>query len=145
MNQTHPDAMNRIVVLFLTAAFAGLTLDLRYEHNHVVARHWTAWIPIIYSGIMIVVGVVGLSRWEQGGRQALLWAFSAALVVGVIGYYQHNAGHLFSDLGRWLSVWAGQHPDPVEQPPVVAPLAFAALGTAGILACARRMQPPRAL
>ena len=133
--------LDRLVALLLTLAFATLTFDLRYEHNHILRRHVIGWTPIVYSALMVLAGAFALSRWDQGGRRILFWGFSLGLIVGLLGYWQHNEGHLFSNIGVWLSVWAGQHPDPNGQPPIVSPLAFAGLGVVGMVTCADRHRP----
>jgi hypothetical protein len=122
--------------------FAALLLDLRYDHNHVLRKHPYAWVPIIYSGLMFVAGLIGLAAWDTWGRQALMVLFAAGFVVGVLGYYFHSGGHLLHPLRLLFSVWGGKHPDPVEKPPVLAPLSFAGLGALGLLACSNRFQSP---
>ncbi len=131
-------------MLLLLAAYVGLFLDIRYDHNHVL-RHWTiAWAPIVYSAVMVVAGAVSLAFWDKGGRATMLWLFAAGAIVGVVGFWLHNMGHPISGLGVMLAPWAGQRPDPQSRPPVLAPLAFAGLGALGWAACLRRFQEPEA-
>jgi len=133
--------LNKIVVLLLVLGFAGLVLDLRFEHVDVVRNNWKAWIPIFYSGAMVLLGAVALARWENWGRQALLFGFAAAFIVGALGFWFHNGGHLVSAVVEVLSAWTQpvHHPD---TPPPLAPLAFAGLGLFGMIACASRWQAP---
>ena len=112
-----------------------LLLELRYDHNHVVGRHWIAWVPIAYSGLMAAAGLLCLARWDRGGRTVLAWLFAAGILVGLVGFWQHNEGALLGSVARMLSAWGGARPDPMEKPPVLAPLAFAGLGLLGIAAC----------
>ena len=131
--------LNKWVVLTLTAGFAAVVVDLRSEHVDVVRHHWTAWIPIVYSGIMVLLGGIGLAAWERGGRQMLLAAFSLAFIVGGLGFWFHNHGHLVSAVVTVLEAWVlPLHHQ--KGPPALAPLAFAGLGLLGLLACARRLQ-----
>jgi len=132
--------LNKILVLLLTAGFLTLVVDLRSEHVDVVRHHWTAWIPIVYSGIMVVLGALGLAFWGRGGRQMLTVAFSAGFVVGVLGFWFHNGGHLILAVSTVLSAWT-QRLHHEDVPPQLAPLAFLAMGLLGMLACARRFQP----
>ena len=132
--------LNQLLVLALTAGFAALVLDLRSEHIDVVRKHWTPWIPIGYSGLMVVVGAVGLASWARGGRQLLLAAFATAFVVGGLGFWLHNDGHPLSVVGNMLAAWT-QPLHHAKGPPQLAPLAFVGLGLLGLLACARRWQP----
>ena len=131
--------LNKILVLLLLGAFVGLTLDLRYEHVDKVRKFWEAWIPIVYSGAMVVLGAVCLRLWERGGRQILSIAFTFALAVGVVGFWLHNRGHLVSAVMQVLSAWTQpiRHKD---VPPQLAPLAFVGLGVLGMMACAKRLQ-----
>ena len=133
--------LGKIVVLILIAAFAGLMFDLRYEHNHILAKHEIGWTPIIYSGLSELVGAVGLALWDRGGRLALQAIFAAGFVVGALGFWCHGQGHILADLGQMLSVWTGSHPNPVHEPPLLAPLAFAGIGLFGLLACSKHFTP----
>lgn len=133
--------LNRWIVLMLLGAYVGLLLEIRYDHNHVLRHTKIAWTPIVYSGIMIVAGAISLAYWASWGRVVMLWLFAAGLVVGVLGFFLHNGGNPLEGIGRMLSPWVGQHPDPMDRPPVLAPLAFAGLGAVGWAACLPRFQP----
>lgn len=137
MKQLTDWSPGKMFALLLISACAVLVFDLRYEHNHILANHEIGWTPIIYSGLMVLVGIMGLAKWEQWGRPLLTAVFAAGFVVGALGFWYHGQGHMFADLGQMLSVWGGAHPNPVHQPPPLAPLAFAGIGLAGILACSR--------
>lgn len=130
--------LNRWIVLLLMAVYVGLPLEIRYDHNHVLRHHSIAWTPIIYSAIMVVAGAISLAFWDGWGRALMLWLFAAGLIVGLLGFWLHNGGHPFAGIGTMLSVWAGQHPDPMDGLPVMAPLAFAGLGVVGWIACLAR-------
>jgi hypothetical protein len=140
MVQTRPWTLNKVIVLVLIAGFAMLVVDLRSEHVDAVRRNWRAWIPIAYSGVMVVLGAAALAGWERGGRPALLVAFAVAFIVGGLGFWFHNGGHPVAGLITVLSAWTKplHHAD---VPPPLAPLSFAGLGLLGTLACARRFQP----
>ena len=97
--------LNKLIVLALIGAFAGLLFEIRLEHQDVLSEHTIAWSPIVYSGLMIVLGLIALFSWERGGRQILFYAFALALVVGAVGFWQHNehnAGQRFAGL---FTVW----------------------------------------
>jgi hypothetical protein len=140
MVPTRTWTLNKVLVLVLSAGFALLVVDLRYEHVGAVRHYWQAWIPIVYSGVMVVLGAAGLAGWERGGRQALRLAFAAAFLVGGLGFWLHNNGDVVSGVLTVLSAWTGPlHHEDV--PPPLAPLSFTGLGLLGTLACARRFQP----
>lgn len=71
--------LNKILVLLLLGAFVGLPQDLRCEHVDKARKFWEAWIPIVYSGAMAVLGALCLRLWERGGRQVLQAAFTLRL------------------------------------------------------------------
>jgi hypothetical protein len=163
--------LNKLVALGVLGAFAMLLLELRFDHRHVLGEHWQSLVPLIYSGAMIIVGGLALWLWDRGGRVLLFWAFSVALVVGVVGFWMHNKGQPVQGVERTLAAWSqpvenehehdehehdehgeeaghesahdeNHHDEPaLEEPPVLAPLAFFGLGLLGMLACAGRFQP----
>jgi hypothetical protein len=127
---------NKSIALVLVAGYAMLLFDIRSEHVDVVRHGWKPWIPIYYSGAMIVVGAVALAMWERGGRQVLLFAFGASFIVGALGFWFHTHGQLISGVTTVLAAWTEplHHKD---APPALAPLSFAGLGLLGVLTCAR--------
>jgi hypothetical protein len=135
-----PWILNKILAVFLAGTYLGLTGDLRYEHVDKVRHDWTAWIPIAYSSVMTVVCLLSLLLWDRQGRQALFCASALGLVVGLLGFWLHNQGHLFRDLALVLDAWIRSEHH-ANTPPTLAPLAFCGLGGLGMLACAARFQP----
>lgn len=81
-------ALNRLIVLILVGAFGFLLLDIRMEHADVLNEYTISYLPLVYSGLMIVLSLVALFFWQSLGRQILFWAFAVALVVGVVGFWQ---------------------------------------------------------
>lgn len=136
--------LNKVLVLLLAGAFLGLTGDLRYEHVDKVRHYWTAWIPIAYSGAMVIVCLVCLFLWERSGRVALCYAFALSIVVGLLGFWLHNQGHLFRDLVDVLGAWIRPEHH-ANTPPTLAPLSFCGLGVLGVLACVTASSPNLAL
>jgi hypothetical protein len=128
--------LNKAMVLVLAGTFLGLFLDLRYEHVDKVRHHWTAWIPIVYSGIMFILCLIGLKIWESKGRELLFYAFAASLIVGLLGFYFHNGAHMLDNVVKTLAAWTTfeHHPD---SPPTLAPLSFCGLGVIGMLVSGR--------
>jgi hypothetical protein len=115
--------LNKALVLALMGGFGLVLVQVRYDHRSVVGDNAIAWIPIVFSILMIVASAVGLLFWTRGGRQTLLVGFLLAIPVGLAGY------------------WVRKIPDD-DKPPALAPLAFAGFGVLGALACAKRFQPP---
>ncbi len=126
--------LNKVVVILLAFVFLGLFFDLRYEHVDKLRHHTLAWIPIVYSGAMVIACLLGLSSWERQGRQALFYAFAVGIAVGLLGFLLHNGKHIISDLAEVLLAWV--KPEHLsDHPPTLAPLTFAGLGVVGMLVC----------
>lgn len=103
--------LNKLIVLALIGAFATLMFELRFQHQMVLGEHTIAWTPIIYSGLMIVLSFIALFLWERGGRQLLFWAFAVALVVGTVGFWQHNEEHFGERIAGVFTVWGKSAPE----------------------------------
>jgi hypothetical protein len=103
-------------------------------------KTWTAWIPIVYSGAMVVVCLVCLLLWNRRGRQAHFYAFAFSVVVGLLRFWLHNQGRLFRDLATVLDTWT-RFEHHADTPPTLAPLSFCGLGGLGMLECAAQFQP----
>jgi hypothetical protein len=142
-------SLNRIIVLLLLGGLASLMIDIRWEHRVELGRQWQTWIPLVYIGLMLIAGVVGLYKWNSWGRRVLQIGFSVALIVGALGVWFHSKGDPVGNFRRVLTAWVV----PVgtnggvkigSTPPELAPLAFMGLGVIGLLACSRRFQcdPP---
>lgn len=157
--------LNKLIVLLILAGFLILLMDLRFEHMDVLGDHWQAWIPIVYSGAMIIVGVLGLCFWDKWGRKVLFWTFAASIVVGLMGVWLHDKGKPWKSVTLVVAAWQApirKHPrrtkdqgQPVRKPtfpqkttgaaekkekeekpnPPLAPLSFAGLGLLGMLVC----------
>jgi hypothetical protein len=123
------------------AGFGIVLVQVRFDHRSVVGEDALAWIPIVYSVLMIIASGVGLLLWRHGGRQVLLFGFLLAIVVGLAGFWYHTNGRLVRSVQHEFSAWVRKIPDE-DKPPALAPLAFAGFGLLGALACARRFQPP---
>ena len=138
-------SLNRIIVLLLLGGLAGLLIDIRWEHRVELGRQWETWIPLVYIGLMLIIGVVGLYRWNSWGRRILQVGFSLSLIVGALGVWFHSKGDPVGNFRRVLTAWMV----PVgtnggvkigSTPPEMAPMAFVGLGLIGLLACSKRFQ-----
>jgi hypothetical protein len=114
-------------------------VEVRYDHRSVLGEGVVAWIPIVYSILMMIASVLGLFFWSQGGRQVLLAGYLLAIFVGLTGFWFHTDGRLLRSVRRELSAWVRKLPDE-DKPPALAPLAFAGFGILGTLACTKRFQ-----
>ena len=128
----------RLLILLLGGAFSGLMIDIRVEHVDAVREHSVAWLPIIYCGLMTVACLVAFVIWNNAARMVLLGLFSLAFVVGGMGFYFHNNGHLKQVIQTSINAWTDPNMDHSDGPPQFAPLAFAGLGVMGTLATLKR-------
>ena len=99
-------------------------MEVRYDHRSVLGEGVVAWIPIVYSILMMIASVLGLFFWSRGGRQVLLAGYLLAIVVGLTGFWFHTDGRLLRSVRREFSAWVRKLPDE-DKPPALAPLAFA--------------------
>ena len=83
--------------------FGLVLVQVRYDHRSVVGDNAIAWIPIVFSILMIVASAVGLLFWTRGGRQTLLVGFLLAILVGLAGYWYHTNGRLVRSVQAAIS------------------------------------------
>jgi hypothetical protein len=142
-------SLNRIIVLLLLGGLASLMLDIRWEHRVELGRQWQTWIPLVYIGLMLIAGVVGLYKWNSWGRRVLQVGFSLCLIVGALGTWFHSKGDPVGNFRRVMTAWfvpIGTNGGVKigSTPPELAPMAFIGLGLIGLLCCSKRFQcdPP---
>jgi hypothetical protein len=135
--------LNKLVVSVLLFGFCILLIQVRYDHRSVIGEDAIGWIPIVFSIVMIVVSLFGLLFWRRGGRGVLKGFYFLAIVIGLVGFWYHTNGKVVRAVQHDLSAWIRKIPDE-DKPPAFAPLAFAGFGLLGLLACAKRFQPPTA-
>jgi hypothetical protein len=128
----------RVLILLLGGAFLGLLVDIRVEHVDVVRERSIAWLPIIYSGIMAIACHVAFVLWNKNTRVVMRLLFVLALVIGGMGFYFHNHGDLKKVILTSVHAWTDPEMNHSDDPPQVAPLAFAGLGVIGILGSLKR-------
>ena len=93
------------MVLILIGAFAFLLLDLRMEHADVLSEELISYMPLVYSGLMVILSLIAVYFWESWGRKVLFWAFALAIVVGVVGFWQHNEHKFGQRMAYVFTVW----------------------------------------
>jgi hypothetical protein len=131
--------LNKLMVLILMGGFVVILTQVRYDHRMVVNETAIAWTPIVFSILMIIACLLGLTFWNRGGRQVLLFGFLIAIVVGLLGFWLHTKGHLSRGVGHELSAWLRKIPNE-DKPPALAPFAFVGFGLLGWIACSKRFQ-----
>ena len=132
--------LNKLIVLLTIGAYLMLMLELRSEHMNELGKHWQAWIPIVYSGIMVIIGIAGLWLWDKVGRKVLFWAFAVSIIVGLLGVWFHEKGKPWNSIVVVTKAWQAPiikkgEKEPKRPKPPFAPLSFAGIGVLGMLAC----------
>ena len=123
--------------LLVAAGFLILMLEVRFEHREVVGENWKAWIPIVYSGLMLLCVPLATALFNRGGKKLLLALYALGAFLGLFGVWLHAHKHLFARLAEVMAVW--QHlvnkidPSVPFHPPVLAPLAFMGLASLGLV------------
>ncbi len=155
--------LNKLLVFTLLGGFVLLLVEVRAAHQPILGGHPIAWMPIVFSGLMVLLGLASLLGWEKGGRRLLFWGFAVSVFVGALGVWIHNDGHPLKGLMNELSAWTQPLDSNAKQvsgedhgtdrprehqadasnsgPPALAPLALFGLGLLGMLTCAGRFQP----
>ena len=140
-----PATLSKLMVISLLGALSLLLVEIRFEHREALGEAWQSWIPLLYCGAMVALGVAALTRWHRGGRQVLLVGFSAAFLIGILGLWFHSEGHPVAGVLRVFTAWVLRLGDSggikAGAPPVLAPLAFVGLGSMGVLACSWPFPP----
>ena len=131
-------SLARILVLVLAAAFLGLLVDIRVEHVDVVRETLLAWTPIVYCAAMAIACGVAVIIWNAKARLILRILFGLALIVGILGFYLHNQGHLGRVFTASIQAWTDPQMKRLRGPPQTAPLSLAGLGLLGVLATLKR-------
>ncbi len=133
-----PEIAQKLAVALLLAGFGLLIVEVRFEHQAVLAKKWQAWIPIIYSASMLIGGPIGLFLWNRGGQIFLSAAFALAPILGLLGFWFHSKGDPWLALCKVVTVicmMPGKIPMDTGGAPVLAPLALAGLGMLGVVLC----------
>lgn len=106
--------LNKSLVLVLLSAFFLLLVDVKVEHTPILNETWKAWIPLAYCLAMMLLIPAGLMFWTKWGRKLLMFAFGAATVVGLLGFWFHSDGNPLKGLSRVVSVFAAP-PGPFDE------------------------------
>lgn len=133
-----PAIAQKLAVTLLLAGLGLLLVEVRFEHQAVLAKKWQSWIPLVYTSIMLIAGPLGMFFWKRGGRVMLCAGFALAPLLGLVGFWFHSKGDPWLALGKIYTVICmtpGKIPLDAGGPPVLAPLALAGLGMVGLVIC----------
>lgn len=133
-----PVVAQKLAIILLISGLALLLVEVRFEHQVVLAKKWQSWIPLGYTSALVLTGSIALPLWQRGGRKALLCGFAAGVIVGILGFWFHSKGQPIVALSQVIKV-IGMMPGRIVTddlgPPVLAPLALIGLGMLGVVIC----------
>ena len=140
MSRNTESQSNSFFIAQLIAMFGGFVLllcEIRFEHRDAMTDDWRAWIPIVFSALMILLIPLAGAFWRRGGWKMLISAYSADCVCGHFRYDLHSGKHPLARFIEVFSVWfmplAQGAKIKVHHPPLLAPAAFIGLGLIGML------------
>jgi hypothetical protein len=133
-----PLVAQKVAIILLISGLALLLVEVRFEHQVVLAKKWQSWIPLAYTTGMLVTGGIGLPLWQRGGRNALLCGFATGVIIGMLGFWFHSKGQPISALCQVMKVICMPPGRIITEdlgPPVLAPLSLIGLGLVGAVIC----------
>lgn len=117
----------RFYVLFVSAAFLTLGLQVLLFHWRAAFRKWTMYGPVLMAPALAAAGIVaGLTREGLLGWAALV-VFGLGVLDGLVGIYEHLAG-----ISRRIGGFSLRNL--MSGPPPLLPAMFTALALTGGLA-----------
>lgn len=119
--------LDRVVILFVSAAYVLIGIQVTMSHYRQNFRHRSMWGPVISSPLFVLVGlalVLTNTAWVAVLFQILMWV---GVAEGLVGFYYH-----FTGVG--VRVGGYEPRNFLIGPPVVLPLLFSSLSALGLLA-----------
>jgi hypothetical protein len=123
----HGWTLDRIVVLFVSAAFIFIGTQVTLSHYRQNFHHKAMVVPVVASPLFVVGGLAFVflnQMWLFYLFQILMWIGVAA---GLVGFYFH-----FHGVGVRVGGYAARNF--LIGPPVVMPIVFSAMSGLGLLA-----------
>lgn len=115
------------LLTILGFTFAGLLVDVRYEHRDVLGKVWESWIPLASSVVGVLACYLGASRMAKS-RQAAGYLFLLGALTGLIGLYEHTSFRAYMFTRYILTI--DPHLRGLDRP-TWAPMAFTTLSALG--------------
>ena len=132
-------SLNRMVVLCVTAGFAFLLADTFLEHRDILSREAWGYIPVIFSALALVVGIVTVARWKDSVIRLMHFVLIASVAVGLVGTYFHlREEDDDEDKKPSATQQKGGDEEKEKEKSPLAPLSFAGLAAIGLLGTSRK-------
>jgi hypothetical protein len=119
--------LERLIVLFVAAAYLLVWVQVSLLHWRGAFRHRAMWGPVIYTPIVVIVALALLVVRGDVIDMLYVIALAIACLVGLVGVWFHLRGVAAQIGGMTLRNLMGG-------PPPVLPLIYAAVGAFGLLA-----------
>ncbi|MBS1704359.1 MAG: hypothetical protein JST40_00685 [Armatimonadetes bacterium] len=87
------DRKDRVVLALIAVGFLLTLIEVRSLHMEVVERHWEGRIPIVYSGLAILVSFLAMARSNTARMVAGIF-FLIGIPIGLFGFWKHTDGDL---------------------------------------------------
>lgn len=128
-------SLNRILVFVVAAGFAFLLADTTIEHWSVLQQEYTAFIPVVFSVVALVIAAGAFLKWTTAWIRALRVFLFASCIVAAAGLYFHIAEE---EDDENLTQEQQLHEEKEKDKPLLAPLTFGGLGIVGLLGTERK-------
>ena len=129
--------LNRLLVLAVTAGFGFLLADTIIEHINTFNQEIISFIPPIFSGIGLIVGIITVYKWEPGIIKIMHVLLFVSIIVAVAGLYYHIEEEGDDEN---LTVEQQLHEANEKDKPLLAPLAFGGIAVIGLLGTYRKWE-----
>jgi hypothetical protein len=117
-----PATRRRLLCAAVAAGYGLLLVETLMEHHAIFVMRWQSFLPPLTAGLGLPALALAAATWRSGARRAAVAVSVASLVVGLAGFWFHNADRLANGFSLDFLV-----------PPPLAPLAFAGQGVLALL------------
>jgi hypothetical protein len=128
-------SLNQLLVLLTSVGFLFLTADSLIEHWTILTQDWPAFIPVVFSALGFIAGVMTIKSWNNRWIRRLHIFLYATILVACLGLYYHIVEEEDEDE---LTAEQREHEAKEKDKPLLAPLSFAGLGAVGLLGTSRK-------
>ncbi|HSD62884.1 MAG TPA: hypothetical protein VLB50_03765 [Ignavibacteriaceae bacterium] len=127
--------LNRLLVLAATCGFGFLLADTIIEHINIFKQEILAYIPVLFSVIGLIIGLVTVYKWEPQLIKLMNYLFLISFLVAAAGFYLHVEEESAEEL---QTVEERLHEANEKEKPLLAPLSFGGIAVVGLLGTARK-------
>jgi hypothetical protein len=130
-------SLNKLLVLFTALGFTFLFADTTIEHWDVFNDEIMAFIPVVFSFVGLVIGVITIIVWKDKTIRFFQIFLIVSFLVAGAGLYFHIEDEE-DEIN--LTVEQREHEENEKDKPLMAPLAFGGIAIVGLLGTARKWE-----